>query len=202
MLGRLVSFGCSNTYGQGLSDCYDGNDGPGPSPSKQVYPALLGEEFNITSINEGKPGCSNAYIAYKILNYQFLEGDFIIVQWTTPTRSTLFLKEGELPIGPWIKKDYCKHYYNIVDNKHLMIETMKNIHHIELYLRSKEIPFIFATNATVNLKVGWKINTPIIPLIQFVTDRGVDKLHPGPESHKKIAKYLSHLLKEKYDTTN
>jgi len=206
-ISRLVTFGCSLTYGYGLSDCYLPNTNFDTNPSKQVYPALLGEEFNIPLLNESKPGCSNSYITHKILNYQFQKYDFVIVQWTSPLRSTLFLKDGELPIGPWIKEDYCKQYYTIVDYEHLMIETMKNLHHIELYLNSREIPFIFATNATnsgmyLTDKVGWNINTPIINFTKFYIDRALDKLHAGPESHKQIANHLSTILKEKYDTTN
>ena len=81
---------------------------------------------------------------------------------------------------------------------------MKNIHHIELYLNSSEIPFIFATNSILssNDKVGWKINTPIINFKEFFIDRAIDKLHPGPQTHKKLANHLSNLIKEKYDTTN
>jgi hypothetical protein len=204
MLGRLISFGCSFTYGYGLSDCYLENLQAGPDPSKQSYPGLLEKEFNIPSINKGKPGCSNLYITHEILNYQFQEGDFVIVQWTSFLRSTLFLKDRELLIGPWIKEDYCKQYYTLVDNEHLLIETTRNVHHIEMYLLSKRIPFIFITNTKLppSDKVGWKINTPITSFQKPYLDLALDNLHPGPKTHNHVANHLSTLIKEKYDTKN
>jgi hypothetical protein len=86
-----------------------------------------------------------------------------------------------------------------------MIDTMKNIHHIELYLMSKGISFLFCTNtaeiySTPDIK--WKIDTPIISSKKFIIDWANDNIHVGPNTHKQLANHLLNLIKEKYDTTH
>ena len=54
-MDRLVAFGCSNTYGEGLPDCWvDKNGDPsrtkagfhGPKPSKLAWPRLMANNMN------------------------------------------------------------------------------------------------------------------------------------------------------------
>ena len=53
---RLIAFGCSNTYGQGLEDCHILPNFPGPSPSKTAWPNTLGNLLNCSEvINQSKP---------------------------------------------------------------------------------------------------------------------------------------------------
>ena len=42
-MARIFAFGCSYTYGHGLSDCIVGKCNAGPVPSKLVYVNLLAE---------------------------------------------------------------------------------------------------------------------------------------------------------------
>jgi hypothetical protein len=83
---KLVTFGCSLTYGTGLSDCWDGSIG-GPVPSKLAWPEILRRLMNIKIVhNFSKPGASNKEIAYLVLK-QLSKGtikqdDVVIIQWT------------------------------------------------------------------------------------------------------------------------
>ena len=59
---RLVTFGCSLTYGHGLADCYLPNGREGPEPSIQAWPKLVSNKLRIEVDNRGIPGGSNKEI--------------------------------------------------------------------------------------------------------------------------------------------
>ena len=46
-MNKLWAFGCSLTFGHGLSDCFDGpkTNGAGPLPSIYSWPAVLANMF-------------------------------------------------------------------------------------------------------------------------------------------------------------
>ena len=75
-MGRLVVFGCSNTYGQGLLD-----------PKKEVWGALLANLLKREFVNNGKPGASNKYIAHAINEFVFKPDDVVIIAWSYLNRS-------------------------------------------------------------------------------------------------------------------
>jgi hypothetical protein len=52
---RIIAFGCSYTYGHGLSDCLD-NDmmTQGPTHSNLAYPSILAEKLNCDESSVGK----------------------------------------------------------------------------------------------------------------------------------------------------
>lgn len=201
MIERVVAFGCSFTYGHGLVDCYnEANKGAGPEPSKYSYPSILGDYLGVEVLNEGKSGCSNTYISNKVLNCDIKPTDFVIVQWTDPARYTISLKDGDVPIGPWTDTETGKQFYRLFDDNHLLHITKRAIHHIELYLQSKNIPFLFGANC--DLSVDSKISTAIPNLKKLKVDVALDDMHPGPNSHRLIAHRLFKTIKEKYDTKN
>jgi hypothetical protein len=90
MYQRIVAFGCSNTYGHGLSDCnIDGR--PGLSPSKFAWPALLDKPY----LNLSNPGSSNKQIAMECLAQQFNETDVVVFAWTYAARNFYFNEKNE-----------------------------------------------------------------------------------------------------------
>ena len=85
----IVAFGCSNTFGEGLSDCWPCN--LSTPPSKFAWPQLLGNMLDRTVVNKSKPGCSNKYIEYSILeNEQIREDDIVVILWTYYDRTTTY----------------------------------------------------------------------------------------------------------------
>ena len=56
---RLITFGCSNTYGHGLPDCHVPPNEAGPNPSKVAWPQLLADRRGLECVNLGQPGGSN-----------------------------------------------------------------------------------------------------------------------------------------------
>lgn len=117
MTKRLITFGCSNTYGQGLSDCY--NDIT--SPSKLAWPQLLADKLDYECINLSIPSASNVLILHSISNFNFKKSDLIIVLWSYPNRYTKLLSETKYDnsIFPWkldkISKFFFKNIYNDYD---------------------------------------------------------------------------------------
>ena len=92
-MSRLVLFGCSLTYGNGLPDSATPDGSTGPSPSKMVWGELLGERLACPVVNRALPGSSNQLILDRILNFEFENEDRVIVLWSFFTRGLLYLKD-------------------------------------------------------------------------------------------------------------
>ena len=87
-MDRLVAFGCSNTYGEGLPDCWvDKNGDPsrtkdgyhGPKPSKLAWPRLIANNMKRKCVNFAVPGASNKHILDIILHTKFVKGDIVVI---------------------------------------------------------------------------------------------------------------------------
>jgi hypothetical protein len=70
---KLVTSGCSFTYGQGLSD-----------PPSQAWPALVADLLGMQVTNLGTRGAGNVFIANQILDHHAQHGlaDFYIIAWS------------------------------------------------------------------------------------------------------------------------
>lgn len=103
---RVVAFGCSHTYGHGLSDCIKDEFLPGEQPSKFAYPNVLANKLGIECVNNSSPGASNLEILLTILEFNFLPEDLVVVMWSHTDRGLLFTEEKqELKIMPWLLRD-------------------------------------------------------------------------------------------------
>jgi len=181
---RLVTFGCSFTYGEGLPNCNVGNNHHGYSltPSDHAWPSILSRLTNMDLANNAKPGSSNLEILYHILNFNFRPGDVVVVMWTFPNRDLHFISTSKKikpfrQLGLWLK-------------------------HAELYLKSLGVDYIhYPINPTeLNL---YKPN--FIPELDnyyadgFVTvDQCEADPHPGTESHKHTADKIFQILKNEF----
>jgi hypothetical protein len=121
MIGRLVAFGDSVTYGQGMEDCNEPNFAPGPIPSRFAWPQLLADKLNIQVINNSLSGISNLHMLWRILNFEFQPNDICVVQWTHFGRTPLTRLTYEYNDKEWLADDYNKATM-------LQIEEMQPIH--------------------------------------------------------------------------
>lgn len=83
---RVIFFGCSNTYGYGLDDCWPDYDSP---PSKLGWAYTMANEMQKEYVNKAIPGSSNKLICHQILNTKFKPTDTVIILWTFPDRTTI-----------------------------------------------------------------------------------------------------------------
>lgn len=191
---RLVTFGCSHTWGVGLPDVYPRvND----SPSDFAWPKILSNKLGYELDNRGAPGAGNAEILYNVLNYDFKENDYCIIMWAhfVRFRHQVFTNDYQ-PLRRWIKPE------------HLTLEVMEffqqtnaynnflAFHHAYLYLKSKNIPSITFMAEKVDYQEFNKPNFLDIPNLILINhgnyrlDNALDDMHFGIKSHEKLADIL------------
>ena len=203
-MSRLIAFGCSNTFGQGLPDCHIVNKAgkfyPGLHPSKHAWPSKLGKLLGVEQvINMGKPGSSNKQIWNTIINFDFLDDDLVVCHWSLIHRSCIFYPNKDLiALGLWaipemnIGSAYQK-YLAVTDSDYnLMIESCAYIDHAHLSLKNRVkhlYHVVFRSDEFTN-KPSWCS-------FDFVTEAGyykshfplaLDNAHTGVQGHKKLAK--------------
>jgi hypothetical protein len=144
---RLITFGCSYTYGIGLPDIKTTFiTGKPRAPSKIGWAALLAQKLGVELVNVSYPGSSNIEILYNILTFEFKKDDVVVVMWTHPIRDIMFDKWTHIMsqrrrLGFWWQ-DKESAWENQVSIKDYIIKTWMSIHHADLFLKSKNIKYI------------------------------------------------------------
>ena len=212
---RLIAFGCSNTFGEGLPDCWIKSDFGknymyGPTASKFAWPSVLSEKLNLDCVNLAKPSVSNKWICNEILNTDFVPTDTVVILWTYFSRSCIFQDDGsnkklfiqsinnqhlDLSIRKY-NKDYYKKYYTNTD---AIIETYRSIELAKYYLDSLGVKnFHYSCDRADdrgNISFGDlptpKWSTVTLPPIRIPKlDAALDNQHPGVVSHSVFAKLI------------
>lgn len=94
---RIVAFGCSNTWGEGLPDKWDYEHKIctyDNGPSKFAWPQILANNLKRECLNLSEPGTSNKFITNRILNTKFEKDDIVVVVWTFYSRTCFFQDDG------------------------------------------------------------------------------------------------------------
>ena len=124
-MSRLVTFGCSNTFGDSLDDTPSDENGHIPrvdkwnnpiKPSRYAWPAKLADRLSIPLVNAGWSGASNKRIWNNMINFSYQEGDIVIVLWTTLGRHTVLHNDNQL-----YPCDHYGNYYNGNNSSHAKI---------------------------------------------------------------------------------
>jgi lysophospholipase L1-like esterase len=198
-MDRLLAFGCSLTYGEGLEDCYGENVS---MPSKLAWPSLIAKELNREVLNLGIRGASNKLIWYTILNTEIHETDLVIILWTTPHRYCFFRDdESVLRLLPAdIQRTHLsfhkttKFYYkNLHSDFDSQIDTYNRINYINYYLKSKNIKSYHFIDTGIfsggcNFEPSWNETKILSVKFDPMLKSKYDKYHPNEESHEKFAK--------------
>jgi hypothetical protein len=157
MKKRLLTVGCSFTYGEELSD-----------PSTHSWPALLANEFDYELTNLGKCGGSNDYIFRSTVEYTVDDRyDLVTVQWTEPSRAEVWNERNRVPVNisanpsggvvidqglAWVQ-DYYKYSYNeqfAFRNWTVKILTLQH------YLNSIHQPYIMVSASGLTPNGNWR----------------------------------------------
>lgn len=195
---RLVTFGCSFTYGQGLPDCLSNDDGP----SEYSWTKLLGKKLDRDVYNISSPGSSNLEILHQILNFDFNESDLVVVMWTVFDRDTIFLKRWFKKntvihkVGAWCTDKYSKKLLNRVETVDQAIKSWINIHHADLHLKSKNVRYMHFPAIAGHLEPYQPSFIKVNNIHHYGlvwTDYTADN-HPGVESNKLTAERIYDLI--------
>jgi len=206
---RLVTFGCSYTYGHGLQDCCTTDGHAGPVHSNLAWPSIIAERLDIELSNQSKPGCSNLEIVNRIKNFKFQKDDICIVHWTFIERwckiLDLVTEIGYENIGPWDTgtNKTAKAFYGRIYNDATGIFLSKMYADFTGYylkdLGIKYISFAPIIYHKIRNTLELKYTTPqdYENLCHFhdkklypSADDALDNAHPGPKTHTVFAEYI------------
>ena len=191
-MSRLITFGCSLTFGQHLDD-----------RESESWPAQLGKNLNLSCDNQGINGASNKHIWWKIINYNFLSTDVVCILWTHLDRWCVIKPNGVTPINQWevdnntMARQFYDHLHDQFD---MTTQTILMMEHIQMFLNKSGIKQIHLLAETFESKFSWH-NCKIAPIdiskIRTQYPLANDNHHPGPQAYKEFAKQIyRHYTKE------
>lgn len=178
---RLVTFGCSLTYGQFLED-----------RETQSWPAQLSAMLNVPVVNMGMHGSSNKEILYEILNFDFQSEDVCVIMWTNIYRWIIFNEVENNRLGAWQNtkqaQAFVEHFWNEYDME------------LDLYERANHANRITNSYQLVSDNMSLK-SPPKWNKVNFLTDidfhhirqqytPASDGKHPGKEAYTELAMKL------------
>jgi len=187
-MSRLITFGCSFTYGSALSDTYEYR----PGPSVFAWPNIAAKKLNLECVNKGIPGASNKEILHCIQNFNFEPLDFVCILWTYPNRWCTITEDSVEPFIHHKKDKRNQFYYQFMHNDYdLLLDTFTRMNFAKMYLDRKEIKNLhFVVNSNMLKYIPeWstvKFEELFSDDYRFKYPLGLDGAHPGEESHEKF----------------
>ena len=209
---RLITFGCSYTYGSFLPDCCstlsDGAPCHGAIPSKLAWPQLLGDMLGLEVVNKSLPGASNLQILYEILNFKFRPDDQVVIMWSLPNRDlvfTKFWKKDSIGIlkpfrqlGTWMTDLVARRWITTLNEHDYCVKSWVYMQHAGLYLDNKNIKYIhYPANISELLQYKPKfinLTNLVTAAKMFNVDKAIDSQHPGVVSQQLTAKQIYGIL--------
>ena len=202
-MSRLITFGCSYTYGEGLPDVKLNLLRNPKAPSKLSWTKILSDELGLELVNVSFPGSSNTEILYNILTFNFQPDDIVVVMWTHCVRDIRFdswlqFISQRTRLGFWTTNSN-KAWESQITIKDYVYKTWLSIHHAGLFLKSKKINHLHYPFEVSEYK------SHVIKelIVDDFSEEGfivVDKVkdgHPGVESNKLTAYNILRILNEK-----
>jgi hypothetical protein len=194
---RLVTFGCSLTFGMNLDDNYPKN----AFPSKFSWPVKLAKLLDIPITNKGILGASNKEILYTLLNYNFNVDDIVFVLWSHYDRHCIIEENTVESLGAWQQNKrsrlFFKQLWNFYDRK---IESYFYYNFAHLYLQEKNIKHVFLVPQKdyLDFDLEWNLVNFLNIFFQdlrYLYPFAKDKHHPGIEAHKIFAEEIYYKYK-------
>jgi hypothetical protein len=202
---RIITFGCSMTYGHGLPDCHVPPNNPGSSPSQQGWPNILSKYYNIALDNRSVCGNSNLAILHDVLKYKFLKGDIAVIMWSFTGRDlifdkkNLFGKQKTIPVGIWQDTELANHWKAVHTDADVATRSWFYIHHATLFLKSVNVP-VYNVPADYRFFKKYKpkfLNLEYHNIGKYATvpvDYALDNRHPGLKTQKLIADKIKKII--------
>ena len=198
---RLVTFGCSLTYGHGLEDCFEPPQMPGPKHSNLAWPTIVANKFNLKLENRSEPGLSNRGILHKILEFRYRKNDVIVVMWTNVFRWSKITPFEIENYGLWLDTPYVNMLAENADEHDLTVTSAQcaNLawHHLKQKIYTRQFHIISGSGIKYNSP--WRMTSFEWNKVKFEDydfslrqdyPLALDNAHPGPEAHKQFAKLV------------
>lgn len=199
-MNRLLTFGCSLTYGYWLEDntikinnnLQRKKPYPIADPSKFAWPSILAKISNLECINLSLPAVSNKYIAHCLYNTEINKSDVVVVHWTYKDRFTILKKTNSLKIYPENPNKLNKLFYsNFYDSYDRLQESIFHIDSCYLFLKNVGCKFYFCNiEEDIKPKIAKFCKTSIEDFRGVQYEKALDNLHPGKEAHRLFAEQL------------
>jgi len=200
-MNRLVTFGCSLTYGTALENPRDS------------WPMQLATKWNLGLVNMGKPGSSAKRIWWDILNFKFMKTDTVVVMWThmdrwcvlkddnnhiewdIPGKIRLFPKRKQpSPLSEKTAEVYYKYLHDDFDmlTQYLCYvnqahEHMKPLVENQYHLRASEPDKTLPFNRVEFLDVDFTEIRDSCPT-------ATDDQHPGKEAYTELVRQINNVV--------
>lgn len=207
---RLITYGCSHTWGNGLPDIFDPTDKfqqlrkKGKAvPSKHVWGQVLADTQKLKHTNRAFAGESNRGILNIILNNTYnADEDVVCILWSHTQRYTNYQEDNIERWGPWNadrireSKIYYKHIWNEYAG---VLDTASCIHHAKLFLDSYNIPNFHALQAKgtslfkqfpkkhIKYILDLKVQKLFFEDFRKIEPLALDGNHAGVNAHLKFA---------------
>ena len=188
---RIVSFGCSHTFGEGVID-----------PEVNSWPAILGTKLNIPVLNLGIPGGSNRYIQHKVFNADLNKDDTVIILWTYPDRYHFFESKDKHTglINIWSESKNSKFWFKNLNNEYNeQFDNQTIVNQVNLFLLNKGVQ-VYNLVVDEDFNYYFKLGSCPTLDINFTRDylkffpRGYDGWHMGRDGNIALASTISTLL--------
>lgn len=196
---RLVTFGCSLTYGHGLPDCIELPNNPGDLPSSMGWPNTVAKYKRMSLLNMSKPGIGNRHIMHRILNFNFENTDTVVILWTNPVRWSRIFEDRVEDIGAWQSSKIAGMFlYYLSDDYDCMLSTAHNIQLSDYHIKNKGIePVHVISNRYFFKDFPWnnaKLENYDFQELREQYPNALDGIHPGLEAHNEFAKLVIHSI--------
>lgn len=147
-MSRLITFGCSYTYGTGLIDCQSTKifsfSRRNSKPSNMGWAAQLNKKLGTSLINKSFPGSSNFEILYEVLQFDYKQGDIVVIMWSHYLRDLFFTKFFKIPdlrrrLGLWKTSGLSRKWIQQMSQQDYLMKSWIYMQHADLYLKDKKI---------------------------------------------------------------
>jgi hypothetical protein len=191
---KIMSVGCSNTEGVGVSN-FD------------TWPAQFTSNIpNGVNMNFGTGGRSNDFITRCLLTYyDLIKPDLVLIMYTGVSRREVYTKDNGIepfmPTSVWGYFDETEdgiktqeHLSQLQNDNEDFINWYKNHLLIKYFLESKKCNWLW--NGWMDIPLEYSETNRYDGNYKYFTDFGVDGLHPGPNHNKLYSTNLfNHIYK-------
>ena len=177
-------FGCSHSYGVGLL------------PKQQNFGQHLSHHTGLPLQLVAQPGASVQWSLRHIMNANFLPGDFVVWQLTSPER----ISYGYPPEEIRLSQAPAAHFIETYSDQHLSFSQLSLFNQGIQYLRSQPIKFVVISLSQLSPLyypglLEYTKHPEFCYIPNYLLDLGTDQLHMGPLSQQALAQHILNHVK-------